>query len=95
MKIHFSKEVIVTKKDNEGFENSTKCWTCDNVYVGGEIIVISPEHRGSAHRDCNIKVELNHKILVAFHNLESYDSHLIMQELSKFHFKINLIQNEL
>ena len=28
---HFSKELVMTKKDDEGFENSTKCWICDNV----------------------------------------------------------------
>ena len=27
MEKHFSKELVMTKKDNEDFENSTKCWT--------------------------------------------------------------------
>ena len=27
MKKHFNKELVMTKKDNEDFENSTKCWT--------------------------------------------------------------------
>ena len=26
MKKHFNKELAMTKEDNEGFENSTKCW---------------------------------------------------------------------
>ena len=26
MKKHFNKELVMTKEDNEGFENSTKCW---------------------------------------------------------------------
>ena len=33
MKKHLNKEVVITKKDNEDFENSTKCWICDHVYV--------------------------------------------------------------
>ena len=30
MKKHFNKELVMIKEDNEGFENSTKCWTCDH-----------------------------------------------------------------
>ena len=29
MKKHFNKELVMTKKDNEDFKNSTKCWICD------------------------------------------------------------------
>ena len=29
MKKHFNKERVMTKEDNEGFENSAKFWTCD------------------------------------------------------------------
>ena len=43
-------------------------------------------------KDCNIKVELNYKIPVIFHNLKSYNSRFIMQELSNFNFKINVIK---
>ena len=56
---------------------------------------ITGKHRGSAHRDCNINVKLNHKIPVVFHNLKNHDSHLIMQELGKFSFKTNVILNGL
>ena len=74
----------MTKEDNEGFENSTKSWNCDYNYIDGDVKVrdhchITGKHRGSAHRDCNINVKLNHKISVVFHNLKKYDSHLIMQ----------------
>ena len=39
--------------------------------------------------------KLNYKIPIVFHNLKNYDSHLIMKELGKFSFKINVIPNEL
>ena len=83
-KKHFNKEIIMTKEDNEGFENSTKSWNCDNDYIDGDVKVrdhchITGKHRGSAYRDCNINVKLNHKISVVFHNLKKYDSHLLMQ----------------
>ena len=38
---------------------------------------------------------LNHKIPVVFDNLKNYDSHLIMQRISKFILKINVISNGL
>ena len=53
------------------------------------------KYRGSAYRDSNIKVKLNHKILAVFHKLKNYDSYLIMQELGKFSCNINVIQNGL
>ena len=33
------KELVLTKEDYEGFENSTKCWICDNVKVEGGVKV--------------------------------------------------------
>ena len=46
-------------------------------------------------RDCKINVKLNDKFTIEFHNLENCDSHLIMQELDKFNFEINVIPNGL
>ena len=82
MKKHFNKELVMTKKDAEHFENSTKCWICDNTYVDNDVRVRGPCHvtgkyRGSTHRYCNIKVNLNHKNPVVIHNLKDYDSHFI------------------
>ena len=37
MKKPFNKELVRTKKDGEDFENSTKCWICDNAYVDGDV----------------------------------------------------------
>ena len=73
----------MTKKDNEDLKNSTKCWICDNAYIDGDVEVrghchITEKYRGFAHRDSNINVKLNHKIPIIFHNLQNYDSHLII-----------------
>ena len=83
MKKHFNKGLVMNKEDNEGFENSIKCWICDNDYIDGDVKArdhchITERYRGSTHRDCNINVKLNHKIPVVFHNLKKYNSHLIM-----------------
>lgn len=38
------------------------------------------------------KVKLNSKIPIVFHNLKSYDVNLIIQELGRSDFKINVMQ---
>ena len=60
MKKHFNKELVMTKEGNEIFENSMKCWICDNCYIANDLETIvnchvAGRYRGSAHRDCNIK----------------------------------------
>ena len=86
MKKHFSKELVITKEDNEDFENSAKCCIYDNDYIDGDVKItdhfhITGKYRVSAHRDFNINVKLNYQIPVVFHSLKHFDSHLIMQEL--------------
>ena len=71
LKNHFNKELVMIKKDVVKFENSTKYWNCDNVYVDRDVKArdyfhITRTYRDSAHRDCNIKVKLNHKFLSYF-----------------------------
>ena len=49
----FNKELVITKENDEHFENSTKYWIYDNVYVDGDvkvkIIAISLEHIEALH----------------------------------------------
>ena len=34
----------MNEEENEDFENFTKCWTCDNVYVDGDVKVTDHWH---------------------------------------------------
>ena len=59
MKKHFNEELLMTKEDNEDFENYTKCWICNNDYIDTSVKVRNHCHstgkfRGSAHGNCNI-----------------------------------------
>ena len=46
MKTHFNKELVMTKDDNEDFENSTKYWICDNDYIDSDVkIGLSPSKK--------------------------------------------------
>ena len=90
----------MTKEDNEDFKNSIKYLIYDDDHVDNDVKVgynchITGSYRDSAHINCDINVKLNHKIPVVFHNLENYDSHLMIQELGKFNLKINVTPNGL
>ena len=39
MKKHFKKEPVMTKEENEDFENCTKFWICDNDYADNDVKV--------------------------------------------------------
>ena len=85
-------ESMMTKEDNEEYENSTKCRVCNNDYVDDDVKVKDHCHntgkdRSSAHRDRNINLNLIHKIPVVFNDLKHYDSYIIMQEVGKLNFK--------
>ena len=82
MKKYFNKKLVMTKRNNEDFENFTNCLIWENDNIDNEVKVKDPCHitgnyRGSAQRDCNMNVKLKHKFIVVFHNLKNYDSHLI------------------
>ena len=94
MKIHFNKELVMFKKDHEDFENSRKCWICDNAYFDGDVKVRDNCHI-TGDRYCNISFKLNHKIPFVFQNLNDYDSHLVMHKLWKLNLKINVVPNGL
>ena len=56
---------------------------------------VTGKFRGAVHRSCNINFQSIKKVLVIFHNLRGYDSHLIFSELNKSDVKINVIPNGL
>ena len=52
MKKHFNKELVMTKENNENFNNSTKCWICDNDYVDNNVKVRNNCHHWKIQRLC-------------------------------------------
>ena len=91
IKKEFNKPLIMTKEDKEDFQKAEKCYICGKNYTDKDIRVrdhchITGRYRGSAHQDCNLKLRIDPKgikIPVVFHNLRSYDSHMIMQEIGE------------
>ena len=65
VKEHFYEELVMTKQDNEDFKHSIKCLICDNDDIDNDVEVrdhchMPGKYRGSAHKDCNINLKLNH-----------------------------------
>ena len=90
----------MNKEDNEDFENSTKFWICDNSHVDGDVkavdhLHITGKYRWPVHRNCSINNELKIKKFRCIRQPINYDSHLIMQKLSNFSLKINVMPNRL
>ena len=74
MKKHFNKDVVMTTKDDEDFNNSPKCWIRDAFYANYNFKVkdhchVTGKYRGSAQR-----YKLNHKTLAAIKIVCSFQS---------------------
>ena len=98
MKKHFNKNLIMTEE--EEFQKSNSCWICKKLSDNDEEKVrdhchVTGKFRGVAHKICNVNFQLTKKVPVIFHNLKGYNSHLIFNELGKFHLKIKVIPHGL
>ena len=95
--INFKKKKmkLLTKKEQESYKNSKICYICkekfeenhakdkkkyrkirDNCHYTGE-------HRGAAHRICNLKSSVPKEVSIVFHNGSNYDYHFIIKELAE------------
>ena len=88
------------KKNEHLFQQSNSCWICEKLIDHDNEKVrdhchVTGKFRGASHWGCNVNFRLTKKVIVIFHNLRSYDSHLIFCELNKFDVKINVIPNGL
>ena len=88
-------------EEEEGqFQSSNTCQICEKLIDNDDEKVrdqchITGKVRGTAHRSCNLNLQLTNKVPVIFHNLRGYDSHLIFCELNNFDVKINATPNRL
>ena len=93
MKKHFNKNLVMTAEQNGEFERSDICWICGKIIDYDNKVRdhchVTGKYRGAAHWSCNINLKIRKKLVVIFHNLKGYDSHLIFKELSKFNCSVN------
>ena len=92
--------MITTEEEENLFKKRNNCWICKKFISNDEDKVrdhchVTGKFRSGAHESCNLNFQLTEKVPVIFHNLRSYDSHLIFNELDKFGVKIKVIPNGL
>lgn len=93
------KAMRMTREDLRAHRTANICHVCEKPLNGDSVrdhCHVTGKYRGAAHTACNLKLRLNPKtttIPVAFHNLRGYDSHLLMQAISKLDGRISCIPN--
>ena len=100
---HKIKDVLatpeMTQEDRQNHKVATNCHICEKLLNGDSVSVhchITGKYRGAAHKACNFKLRLDPKtttIPVVFHNLRGYDSHLLMQAISRVEGRVSCIPN--
>ncbi|XP_046851910.1 uncharacterized protein LOC124445250 [Xenia sp. Carnegie-2017] len=89
----------MTGKDWGSHKKATNGHVCSKPFEDDSVqdhCHITGKYRGAAHNECNLKLRLSQKtttILVVFHNLRGYDSHLIMQNIAETKGKVTCIPN--
>ena len=91
IKKHFNKSLVMTKVDEQDFKTMDGCHICGEKYTDKDVRIrdhchITGKFRGSAQKECNLKLRIkpeNLKIPVILHNLREYDSHIIMQQIGE------------
>ena len=85
--------------DWHAFRTAETCHVCNKPLKGDaarDHCHITGKYRGAAHTACNLKLRLNPlttTIPVVFHNLQDYDSQLLMQAISKAEGRVSCIPN--
>ena len=91
----------MSEKEQEEFEAAENCSVCNEPLLEDRVRDhdhITGNFRGAAHNACNLKLRIKPNevnIPVILHNLSGYDSHLIMQSISKVKGKIKCIPNNM
>ena len=90
----------MTEEEENLFQKSNSCWICKKFIDNDEGKVrdhchVTGKFRGATHKNCKVYFQLTKKVLVIFHNLRGYDSHLIFNELDKFDVKIKVLSTGL
>ena len=96
-----TKAMRMTREDWRTHNSATTCHVCEKPLEGDSVrdhCHITGKHRGAVHNACNLKLRLSPKtttIPVVFHKLRGYDSHLLMQAISKIEGRVTCIPNNM
>ena len=85
--------IIMTQEDEINFQQASNCFICEQELKKDHVQNhhhLMGKYRRAAHSNCNLQFQYSNQIPIFFHNLEGYDSHLIMQHLWQYkHLRIS------
>ena len=80
------KDIIMTQKDKQDFENNNICRYCEKYIELDKVrdhCHLTGKYRGPAHNECNLQVKQRDSnfITIGLHNFSNYDCHMFFKTL--------------
>ena len=88
------KPLKLTKKEQASFDKAENCHICKKELKSDKVrdhCHFTGQYRGAAHNSCNLQCRKPLILPVVFHNLQGYDAHLFIKQLSGLPGELNCI----
>ena len=88
------KPLRLTRAEQKSFEEATICHICSKKLEKDKVrdhCHFTGQYRGAAHNKCNLECRKPKVLPVIFHNLQGYDAHLFIKQLSRLEGKLDCI----
>ena len=88
------KPLKLTKQEQISFDKAKTCHICKNPLLTDKVrdhCHFTGQYRGAAHNSCNLQCRKPLILPVIFHNLQGYDAHLFIKQLSGLKGELNCI----
>ena len=88
------KPLKLTKEEQASFEKAKTCHICSKELLKDRVrdhCHFTGQYRGPAHNSCNLQCRKPLILPVVFHNLQGYDAHLFIKQLSGLKGDLNCI----
>ena len=90
----YPKPLKLTKQEQASFDKAETCHICKNPLLTDKVrdhCHFTGQYRGAAHNSCNLQCRKPLILPVIFHNLQGYDAHLFIKQLSGLKGELNCI----
>ena len=91
---HHPKPLRLTEEEQASFKEARICHICSKELKDDKVrdhCHFTGEYRGAAHNSCNLQCRKPLILPVIFHNLQGYDAHLFIKQLSGLKGELNCI----
>ena len=88
------KPLKLTKEEQVSFYKAEICHICNTLLLNDKVrdhCHFTGQYRGAAHNSCNLQCRKPMILPVIFHNLQGYDAHLFIKQLSGLPGELNCI----